>query len=149
MPKIVLNKLRYSFPPSILQLLYSTLILPHLNYGILAWGNAAACYLEKVILLQKKAVRIINNVDYLVIFLENVYYRYPTCILITFVSLCTVLMRVKLLLFCKLCLIQITDITTTVQDNHHYLIYHCLDLCPHNEHFCLLAPKVGIPWKNL
>ena len=71
----VLNKLRYSFPPSILQLLYSTLILPHLNYGILAWGNAAACHIEKVLLLQKKAVRIIDNVDFIahtnVIFMEK------------------------------------------------------------------------------
>ena len=40
-------------------MLYSSLILPYLNYGILAWGNTYSSYLERILLLQKKALRII------------------------------------------------------------------------------------------
>ena len=39
--------------------LYSSLILPYLNYGILAWGNTHQTLLDKLLLLQKKALRII------------------------------------------------------------------------------------------
>ena len=35
----ILNKLKHFFPTHILQTIYSSLISPYLNYGILAWGN--------------------------------------------------------------------------------------------------------------
>ena len=36
----ILNKLKHSLPLNILHLLYCTLIVPHLHYGILLWGYA-------------------------------------------------------------------------------------------------------------
>lgn len=51
----ILHKLKYIFPRTILQNLYSSLIIPHLNYGLLAWGTKC----EKVSLLQKRAIRTI------------------------------------------------------------------------------------------
>ena len=42
-----------------LVILYSSLILPYLNYGILAWGNSHQTLLDKLLLLQKKSLRII------------------------------------------------------------------------------------------
>ena len=41
--------------------LYFSLILPYLNYGILAWGNTCQTYLDKLFLLQKKSLRIVFN----------------------------------------------------------------------------------------
>ena len=60
----IINKVKYYFPTHILLNLYSTLILPHLNYGIVAWGNCADCLLKRILLLQKKAMRIICHADF-------------------------------------------------------------------------------------
>ena len=55
----VLNNLKIVFPKNVLNMLYSTLILPYLNYGILAWGNAARVHLDRLLLIQKRAIRIV------------------------------------------------------------------------------------------
>ena len=52
----LLHKLKHIFPSYLLRLIYNSLILPHMNYSLLAWG--AYCY--NIGLLQKKAVRVIN-----------------------------------------------------------------------------------------
>ena len=46
---------------NILKQLYYTLIYPYLTYCLLIWGKAPSCYLNKIVLLQKKAIRIITN----------------------------------------------------------------------------------------
>ena len=51
----IINKLKSYFPPSTLLMLYSTMILPYLNYGILAWGNSNKHLMDRLYLLQKKA----------------------------------------------------------------------------------------------
>ena len=57
----IINKLKYQFPSTTLFTLYSSLILPYLNYGILAWGNTHISLLDKILILQKKILRIICN----------------------------------------------------------------------------------------
>ena len=44
--------------------LYCTLILPYLSYGILIWGNTCNSYLDKLVKLQKWAIRTISNSHY-------------------------------------------------------------------------------------
>ena len=44
--------------------LYYALIQPHLQYGILAWGNARSSALQKTVTLQKRAIRTINRAHY-------------------------------------------------------------------------------------
>ena len=61
----ILNKLKHFLPNHILQIVYSTMISPYLNYGILAWGNASKYLLDSLFLLQKRAIRIINHAGYL------------------------------------------------------------------------------------
>lgn len=61
----VLNKMKYFVPKRILRSLYYSFIFPYLSYGILAWGNTHKIYLDKLIKLQKRAVRIICNSHYL------------------------------------------------------------------------------------
>ena len=51
----ILNKLRSFLPSDVLQTIYNTLILPHLIYGILAWGR----HTNAIHTIQKRAIRII------------------------------------------------------------------------------------------
>ena len=60
----VMNKLKHFVPDRILHTLYCTLILPYLNYGILIWGNTCKTYLDKLIKLQKWAIRTVSNSHY-------------------------------------------------------------------------------------
>lgn len=48
--------------------LYYTFVYPYLGYCNVVWGNACVSYLSKLLLLQKRIVRII----------ENVHFRAPT-----------------------------------------------------------------------
>jgi hypothetical protein len=57
----ILVKLRHHLPPYILKTIYQSLFVSHISYGILAWGNHS----DKLFLLQKKAIRLITNSNYL------------------------------------------------------------------------------------
>ena len=60
----ILYRLKSVYPLSVLLTLYNTLVLPYFNYGILTWGSIIKedHHLHK---LQKKAVRIITQSDYI------------------------------------------------------------------------------------
>ena len=47
----LLHKLKYIFPAYLLRMIYNSLILPHMNYCLLAWGSNC----HSVELLQKKS----------------------------------------------------------------------------------------------
>ena len=51
----LLRKLKYIFPKHILHFIYNSLIMPHLNYMLLACGTKS----HKIELLQKRAVRLL------------------------------------------------------------------------------------------
>ena len=73
----ILHKLKYIFPKDILLTIYKSLILPHLNYGLLLWG----VHLQDISVLQKKAVRVVTNNTYKshllnkLKFLHKVFYK--------------------------------------------------------------------------
>ena len=52
-----MKRLRHVMPFDVLVMLYNTLILPHINYCILAWGYQLA----KILLLHKKCLRVITG----------------------------------------------------------------------------------------
>ena len=56
----ILNRLKYVLPLAIKIMLYNTLILPHINYCIMAWGYKG----PRLLKIQKKAVRIITLSGY-------------------------------------------------------------------------------------
>ena len=56
----ILHRLKNFFPLSILKTLYNSLILPHINYGLTIWGYN----LNRIFILQKKAIRLINKSKY-------------------------------------------------------------------------------------
>ena len=60
----IINKLKFFLPSRTLLTLYHTLILPYINYGILAWGCAIQTQLHRILLLQKKALRIIFHTHF-------------------------------------------------------------------------------------
>ena len=44
--------------------LYNTLSFPYLTYGLLLWGGASNALLKKINVLQKKHIRVINNLGF-------------------------------------------------------------------------------------
>ena len=62
----MISKMKWFFPHDILLVLYNTptCILQYISYGILAWGNSGAGTINRILQLQKKALRIINNVNF-------------------------------------------------------------------------------------
>ena len=60
---VILNTLKHVLPINIMRTLYTSLILCHLNYGVLLWGPKLRVN-DKLHSLQKKAVRIITSSSY-------------------------------------------------------------------------------------
>ena len=60
----VLFKLNSFLPTNILKMLYNTLILPYLTYGVECWHAAPNYALDKLQVLQKKAVRAVFKLSY-------------------------------------------------------------------------------------
>ena len=56
----MIAKLRHFVSLSIFVRLYQFLILPYLTYGISTWGQASQSTLDKLLLLQKRAIRLIT-----------------------------------------------------------------------------------------
>ena len=54
---VILYRLKYVFPESVLLTLYNSLIVSYINYGLLLWG--VDCHKLKT--LQKKALRFMTN----------------------------------------------------------------------------------------
>ena len=59
----MIAKLRHFVPSSVLTNIYKSLILPYLTYGLVAWGKASKNYLNKIVVLQKRVLRLIYFVD--------------------------------------------------------------------------------------
>ena len=58
----ILARLKHILPQRVLLTLYNSLILPYLNYCPLVWAGCSSDHkLNKILTIQKKAVRIINK----------------------------------------------------------------------------------------
>lgn len=60
-----LNRCRCLLPLFIKRLIYKALFHAHLNYCALIWGNTTLTNLNKLKILQKRAIRAIENIPYL------------------------------------------------------------------------------------
>ena len=56
----ILAGLRHFVPSSTLLNISCSLVQPYLSYGIAVWGQAAPTNLEKILILQKRALRLIH-----------------------------------------------------------------------------------------
>ena len=50
-------RLRHFVPVATLPSIYQSLIIPYLSYGLAVWGQAAKSQLNKLLLLQKRVIR--------------------------------------------------------------------------------------------
>ena len=57
----VLHRLKYIYPQNILETIYKSLFIPHINYGLLLWGKN----LDSVAKLQKGVIRTITNSNFI------------------------------------------------------------------------------------
>ena len=60
----LIAKVRHYIPREILISLYWALIHPYLNYGLVAWGQASKSSLNKLLKIQKRALRLIYFSNY-------------------------------------------------------------------------------------
>lgn len=60
----ILYRLKHSLEPKILTTIYHSLFLPHLLYGLTAWGNCISSELKRIRVLQKKVIRTITKSKY-------------------------------------------------------------------------------------
>lgn len=56
----IISRLRHFVTLKTLISIYNSLISPYISYGLIAWGQASKTHLEKILILQKRAVRLIN-----------------------------------------------------------------------------------------
>ena len=59
----MLSKLRHFIPSSVLVNIYNALITAYLTYGLVSWGNACKTYLDKIRVLQKRALLLIYSAN--------------------------------------------------------------------------------------
>ena len=60
----MINRIKNFIPKDSLQTLYYSLMQPYLENGLILWGGANKCIINELIVLQKKAIRIINRAHY-------------------------------------------------------------------------------------
>lgn len=60
----LLYRLKYTLPESAMLNIYNALVVPHLTYGVTAWGAATSSLLKRLVVLQKKCLRAISNSRY-------------------------------------------------------------------------------------
>ena len=60
----MMNRIKNQIPLSTRKTLYNSLILPHLSYGIVAWGNTRSKEIKRLKLIQKRAMRFITKSKY-------------------------------------------------------------------------------------
>ena len=60
----VINRVKKLLPPKSLKILYSSLILPHLQYGLAVWGGCSNQNRKRIITIQKRVTRVISKSFY-------------------------------------------------------------------------------------
>ena len=60
----IIKRLKYKLPEKTLNTLYNTLVFPYLNYCNIIWANNKPTRLKSLLVLQKRAMRVITNSPY-------------------------------------------------------------------------------------
>ena len=59
----VIARLRHFVPLCTLLNIYRSLIFPYMSYGLAAWGQAAKTHIDKLLVLQKRVLRLMYLVS--------------------------------------------------------------------------------------
>ena len=69
----VLYKLKtYTYEENSCNMLYNSLVLPHITYCNIVWGNSNQSKLNSILILQKKVLRICTHSNYLSHYQSNI-----------------------------------------------------------------------------
>jgi len=60
----IMSRIKHEVPSDILLSIYQSLITPHINYGIIAWGDSNNKQISRLEKLQKKAIRTVFKANY-------------------------------------------------------------------------------------
>ena len=60
----IIARLRHLVPRTTLLNIYRSLVEPYISYGLVAWGQAANAHLNKIVILQKRVLRLMYFSDY-------------------------------------------------------------------------------------
>ena len=60
----VLSRIKHQLPVSVLRIIYNSLFASHTMYGLSVWGSSPHSHMERLIKLQKKAVRHVVSAKY-------------------------------------------------------------------------------------
>lgn len=81
----VINKAKFFLDSNSLHMLYCSLVLPYLMYGVEVWGNNYKSSLSSLTVLQKRIIRIIHKVGYLdhthSLFIQSKILKFPDLVL--------------------------------------------------------------------
>ena len=96
--------LRYirTYPTLVKRMLYFAYVYPHMIYCLPAWSGTFNIYLERINLLQKKAIRLIDNAPYLA-------------------HTAPIAKQCKLLLFNDVCIVKVAKLMHSVFYKHDYV----------------------------
>ena len=85
----VINRLKHTLPPRVLLTLYNTLILPHLNYGLVLWGhrNERISSLKKGQFVQFLILNLMGTQNQYINY--SAYLNCQTCITFSFIRCIT------------------------------------------------------------
>ena len=61
----MINRVKNLLPPSSLKLLYNSFIQPHISYGLTAWGGCSGRSKQRVVSIQKRAIRTVTKSYYM------------------------------------------------------------------------------------
>ena len=61
----IMNRMKPFLPQNTLRMIYNTLVVLHMTYSCEVWGSTYPSNITKIILIQKKALRIMNNLNFL------------------------------------------------------------------------------------
>ena len=114
----ILARIRHHVPFNILLQIYRSLIFPYTLYGIPVWGQAAQRELEKILILQKRALR-------LIFFLNNRTHAIP-------LFLTSNILPVNMLYFETVSAIMHDVSTNSTPCNIRQLFIHSSDVHVHN-----------------
>ena len=116
----IISRLRHFVPLKTLISIYDSLISPYISYGLIAWGQASKTHLEKILILQKRAVRLINFLPFRTHAIP--YFAQSNILPIT-------------MIYCKLSSTLMLDITTnSASQNICNLFTFTLDIHQYNTH---------------
>ena len=137
----VINKVKNILNDDTMKYLYNALILPYLLYCCEVWGNASKYLIDRVVVLQKRAIRIISKSEYKAHTLP-LFIKYNLLKFVDIVKFKILLLMYKakegslpdnLQMFFK---IKTSDTISTRQDGKFYVAYartkikaNCISIC--------------------